>query len=203
MTSLREKQKARRRSEILRAARTLLEKEGFARSSMEEIAAAAEVGVATVYNYFGTKGALLAAVLGPEFDELFERGEQVVAEPPSKPATGVLGLTEIYAEIVKSWEDTDVLAAVIGPGLSAEPLLDTFTSDIESRTIEQIQRLLSAYRDRGAISTRQRVADGARVVFYIFNQHFIECVTRPEGSHRRLVRDIRPHVRFVLDAIST
>ena len=66
-TSLRERQKTRRRADILAAGRALFNRQGFSATSMEAIAEAAEVGIATVYNYFGTKGRLLADILQPDF----------------------------------------------------------------------------------------------------------------------------------------
>ena len=54
MSGLREKQKETRRQAMLTAAAKLFKEQGFAKTSMEEIAAAAELSVATAYNYFKT-----------------------------------------------------------------------------------------------------------------------------------------------------
>jgi AcrR family transcriptional regulator len=52
MAGLRERQKAGRRRDILAAAAKLFRRDGFADTSIEAIAAEAEVAAGTVYNYF-------------------------------------------------------------------------------------------------------------------------------------------------------
>jgi AcrR family transcriptional regulator len=56
---LREKQKKRRFLAILEAARTLMCAKGYEGATLQAVADEAEIGVATVYNYFGTKRSLL------------------------------------------------------------------------------------------------------------------------------------------------
>ena len=51
------------RSRILQAARTLFGQQGFVSPTMEQIAAEAGVGVATIYRHFGDKATLLKAFL--------------------------------------------------------------------------------------------------------------------------------------------
>jgi AcrR family transcriptional regulator len=77
---LRRQQAARTRRQILAAAQSLFEREGYAATSMAEIASAAGVSLKTVYLVFETKAGLLRAVW-----HLLLRGEQgnvPVAEQP-------------------------------------------------------------------------------------------------------------------------
>lgn len=62
----------RQRSEkrILVAARRLFTKEGFEATTVEAIAADAGVGPATIYNRFGTKSAIVAAVIAESVEPL-------------------------------------------------------------------------------------------------------------------------------------
>ncbi len=61
--SRREEAKAERRRQIVRAARELIVERGDAGLSMRELARRAGVSQATPYNLFGTKRAILLAVL--------------------------------------------------------------------------------------------------------------------------------------------
>ena len=103
-TSLRERQKIRRRADILAAGRALFNRQGYSATSMEAIAEVAEVGIATVYNYFGTKGRLLADILRPDFDLLYEQGETLLAQAPEDPGSGVLSLIDVYQRFQGNWE---------------------------------------------------------------------------------------------------
>lgn len=63
MQSRREAAKAERRARIIRAARELIRETGSSGLSMRALAARAGVSLATPYNLFGSKGAVLVAVL--------------------------------------------------------------------------------------------------------------------------------------------
>ncbi|WP_321393572.1 TetR/AcrR family transcriptional regulator [Emcibacter sp.] len=63
MSGLRLKQKEQRRAQIEQAARELFEEKGFDPTRIEEIAQRAMVSPATVYNYYGTKGEVLLALV--------------------------------------------------------------------------------------------------------------------------------------------
>ncbi len=52
MAGLRDQQKQKRRDAIMAASARLFGKQGYAATSMEEIASAAELSVGTLYNYF-------------------------------------------------------------------------------------------------------------------------------------------------------
>lgn len=81
---LREQKAQRTRAAILEAALDLFGEHGFEQTTMDQIAACAEVGVATVYRYFATKeqvlldpvvqsrGALAAKVAARPFEESIE-----------------------------------------------------------------------------------------------------------------------------------
>jgi AcrR family transcriptional regulator len=60
---LREEKKRQVRKDILDAARELIEQRGYDSSTMRDIAGTARVSYQTLYNYFPTKAAILAALL--------------------------------------------------------------------------------------------------------------------------------------------
>ena len=81
MSGLREKQKETRRQAMLAAAARLFKAHGFARTSMEEIAAAAGLSVATAYNYFKTKGEICVAIYKADRDLVQAATDRVIANP--------------------------------------------------------------------------------------------------------------------------
>lgn len=60
---LRSRKKAKRRDEIIAAARTLFETQGIDATTMADIAAAAGISAPTVFNYFGSKDGVLIALI--------------------------------------------------------------------------------------------------------------------------------------------
>lgn len=65
----REESKSRRRDDIVRAARALLRQPGLSAFNMRTLATEAGVSIATPYNLFGSKQAILVAVLDEDFAE--------------------------------------------------------------------------------------------------------------------------------------
>ena len=61
--SLRNRQKSRRRREILDRARELFETDGYDSTTMARIAEAAEVSTPTVFNYFGSKDGVIVELV--------------------------------------------------------------------------------------------------------------------------------------------
>ncbi len=68
--SRRERERAQRRDDILRAAREVFFQRGFHAVTVDDIAVAAEVGKGTVYLYFDTKETILAHLLLEGLDRL-------------------------------------------------------------------------------------------------------------------------------------
>ncbi|MFN8596814.1 MAG: TetR/AcrR family transcriptional regulator [Anaerolineae bacterium] len=68
--SRREREKAQRRDDILRAAKTVFFTRGYHAATVDDVAVAAEVGKGTVYLYFDTKETILAHLLLDGLDAL-------------------------------------------------------------------------------------------------------------------------------------
>ena len=76
MSGLRERQKAIRHDRIIEAATRLFREQGYEAVKMEAIAAAAEVAIGTIYNYYRNKGDLLVAIVSLEVEEVLRRGKR-------------------------------------------------------------------------------------------------------------------------------
>ena len=74
--SRRERKKKETRDRILAAAREMLEDQGFDATTLEQIAEAADVSIATFYNYFPNKDTLLQQIAEVEIEEI----GQIIAE---------------------------------------------------------------------------------------------------------------------------
>jgi TetR/AcrR family fatty acid metabolism transcriptional regulator len=79
----REREQSVRRELILATARRLFESKGFELTTVEEIAAQAELGKGTIYSYFKSKEQIYIAILEQGLDLLKERIEAVMQNPVS------------------------------------------------------------------------------------------------------------------------
>ena len=90
---LRERKKARTRVAIREAAMRLFEEQGYAATTVEQIAEAAEVSPSTFFRYFPAKEDV---ILTDDYDPLLV--EAIRAQPPEKPAVRAVlhGMREVF-----------------------------------------------------------------------------------------------------------
>ena len=63
------------KEDILKASRTLIQKEGWSAINIRSVASACGVSVGSIYNYFGSKTALMGAAVESVWCEIFHRPE--------------------------------------------------------------------------------------------------------------------------------
>jgi AcrR family transcriptional regulator len=98
MAGLRAKHKADRHQRIVESAARLFRAQGYDSVKMEAIAAAADVSIGTIYNYYRNKGDLLVAIVSMEVHEVLAAGERVIADPPRNAEKAVAKLIANYVE---------------------------------------------------------------------------------------------------------
>ena len=79
--SRREREKLRRRREILKAAKWVFSRRGFAGANLDEVAARCELSKGTIYYYFGNKEKLFAAVMEETLEEIVAQAETALGVP--------------------------------------------------------------------------------------------------------------------------
>lgn len=108
------KQEERRRR-VIRAARSLAADGGYDAVQMREVATAAGVALGTIYRYFSSKDALLAAAMAEWTAELQER----LARTPPAGRTPADRLVEVLRRACASMEQQPRLSAALVRALSS------------------------------------------------------------------------------------
>lgn len=81
MTGLRERKKEATAKRILDVASEMFRKGGYEAARIEDIAAKADLSVATFYNYFGSKADILLATVVAETEHVLAAGEACISAP--------------------------------------------------------------------------------------------------------------------------
>lgn len=151
MAGLREKQKERRQRDILDAATRLIEAQGWENTSMEEVAERAEVGVATVYNYFGSKVDLVQAIFARYVDEQIEAGRKVISNCPADVVDGITLLFSAYVDGIAHRFGRKLMQEFFAIGLSRQFSYGKDVMPVKMRIIEQMGELVELYHRQGQI----------------------------------------------------
>ena len=185
---------------MLAAASKLFDLQGYSRTTFEQIAAASNMGVATVYKYFGSKEGVVKALLTPDLERILENGERIIARPPLDPARAVILLLKEYGELGgHHWARRDLLKMAIFPGLGNEGVLASFVVDADTRVKTQIRELLDRLRKVGRIARKLDLQDASSVIFAVFNQHFAAYLTRDDLRYSTMFATLSRHVRLLFD----
>ncbi len=151
MASLRDRQRERRRRDIMDAAAALIGLKGLDETSMEEIAAQAEVSAATVYNYFGSKNELLQALFLRHISQEAEEGEIALRTPPADMAEGMSALLEQYLVGMAHRCSPRLAQEFYALSVSRQFSYGRDTLALKRRFFDQCLRLSAHYKDRGAL----------------------------------------------------
>lgn len=166
MTSTRRQRQAEQtRREILEAARDLFARQGYNRTTVAEIAAAAGVSVQTIYDSVGSKGALVRSL-----NDLIRDASGVppIAEVVDDPAATVDDLLAVPARAVAAILRTngDIIRATFGAA-GAEPELAVIRDEGTRRHRAAARRVVERLAERQVIDEgieRARLADGIAVI---------------------------------------
>ena len=194
----RELQKQQRRLMMLQAAGRLFEKQGYERTTFEEIATAADVGVATVYKYFNSKQGLVVALLEPDLQRILSSAQKVIDRLPADPGRSMVALLSCYGDLGGDhWASRELLQLTVFPGLGNEGLLTEFVRKAESETMRQMAELLNRQKAAGRVRAQLPVADATAVIFALLNQHFGSYLFDPAMSYERMFRQLSRRVQLV------
>jgi AcrR family transcriptional regulator len=132
---------------------------------MEDIAAAADVSVATVYNYFGSKTTVLVAGVEDDAETMLEQGARVLATPGTDPRRAVRKLLGIYLQHLTAWDRRllrEVMGAMFQPGGDE---LASGLAQTDERLIAQLTELLGRFQERSALQPHIAPAEAALLLF--------------------------------------
>lgn len=203
MTGLRARQKADRHKRILEAASELFRSQGYEGAKMEAIAAAAEVSIGTIYNYYQNKGDLLVAIVAMEVNEVLNAGKKVIATPPADVAKAVDRLVINYIEhsLVYLSKEMWRQAMAISTQQPESPFGRTY-SDLDRALTDQTCALIERLQELGHVREDIDSRDIGQMIFNNTNMMFTIFVKDEAMPIAHLRAAIRRQNKFLLEAIA-
>lgn len=207
MTGLRERQKAGRRRDILAAASQLFARQGFADTSVEAIAALAEVGTGTVYNYFSSKGDLLMALVALDGEQVRAKGKRYIASVAGGRAENaneaLYGLLAIYIDhsLVHLTKELWRNAMATALTQADSPFgLGYFEND--RQLAEQVGELVAALQAAGSLRPEIDAAQAGSALFIIVNGLFMQFVAQEKMPKTLLHARLRAQVAIFVSGLA-
>lgn len=185
------------------AAAGLFREAGYGAARMEDIAAAADVSVGTLYNYFKTKGDLLLAIVSMEVEEVLSEGALVLADLPDDPIEALDALIGRYYDhslvyLSKATWRTAMALSIEAPDT---PFSQRYT-DLDRMLTEQVCELIRALQRMGKLRHDVPAKVVGEVVFNNLNQMFIEFVKSENMEVHTLRASVRSQTALIVGAIT-
>jgi len=143
-----------RHTQIMDAARMVLFKHGMSMASIKRIAQAAELGVGTLYSYFGSKEDIFIA-LQKEGLEILSRKIQKTSQDAEDPLTQLRNIAQVY--LVFSEEDKDYFDILnfflSSPGIVFEPGLKRQIDEHANQVLNLLVTAIDSGRQQGVFHT--------------------------------------------------
>ncbi len=203
MTGLRDRKKQEQRKRLIEAAASLFAERGIDSTTMEDIAAATDVSVATVYNYFGSKSALLLAGVADDTDRMVAAGQAVVNDPGADVLAATRRLARIYLDDLTTWDRRllrEVLSTAYERSSGAE--LTAELARMDQRLIEQMMTLLTHYHARDELAEGVEVYEATMLVFSVFVLQLFMFMSLDEFTVKDLYEQVDRQIGLAFAGIS-
>jgi AcrR family transcriptional regulator len=202
MAGLRAKHKADRHRRIVEAAAELFRTLGYDAVKMEAIAAAADVSIGTIYNYYKNKGDLLVAIVSMEVHEVLAAGEQVIAKPPLNAEKAVAKLMTNYIEhsLVYLSKEMWRQAMAITTQQPNSPFGISY-GELDEALAAQTCKLIQKLQSLGLMQVGVDAKAIGEMIFNNTNMMFTVFVKQEEMTVAELLARIRRQNRTLVQAI--
>ncbi|SFC21564.1 TetR/AcrR family transcriptional regulator [Tropicimonas isoalkanivorans] len=201
MTTLRARQKNDRRKRIVAEAKTLFRRDGYDKTTIENIAEAAGVSGVTVHNYYGTKaGVLLAlviendALLIDKLEKSLPRDANDIVELTLHFARGVMD--HAIAHLDKQiWRQ--VIAAVT---VEANSRLSKAYFQLDHQLAYVLVQRLEGMQKAGRLPVDVDVEHLGKALFHLQNARFIQFISSDDRTEDEIETRLRNDLTALLSA---
>jgi AcrR family transcriptional regulator len=195
--ALRDRKKAKQRQALIDAAIGLFRDNSFEKTRIEDIAAVADVSVATVYNYFSTKQQILVEIVKKSTEDGQPAVLAVAQEPPRNPVEAIIALIKADFGDVDHEADKKLW----------RELLASMTRDQENRA--QIEAVRAMFRDnlrqllkllveRGQLKAGTDIDALVDIAYAIYAYHFRQLVCLERMTTALTMKAIRRDLKTLL-----
>ncbi len=198
---VRERKKQKLIHDILLAAGNLFSKKGYAKTTLEEVAEKADIGVGTLYNYFNSKADLFLTVMADELNFAMGNIDEIVRDSKSNSAALTLDFIWKSAKPLlyvdkEKWRE--VMAIAMGSVKTDNILLQRLIN-VDNQFTIQLEKCFNYQKEHAILPGDFPSDQAARGIYSIILAQFIFYIYAPEMTLDLCKAGIEEQVRFVLD----
>jgi AcrR family transcriptional regulator len=195
--SLRARKKRAARAQILAAADTLLQRQGYEQTTMRDIARQAEVSYQTLYNYFPAKGDILFQLLVGRIEDVSGQYAEVLKRLDGDLLEALDELARITCTALTSSDRTlwqTALISLLNQESGASKLLDL----IDAVAHQPLEALLSTARTSGDLTPTVPVAELANTLYDLMDYAVVRLLLDPNADVQPTLQNLSSRFSVVL-----
>jgi AcrR family transcriptional regulator len=192
----------KRREAVLAAADRLFHEGGYEAARIEDIAALSGVSLGTIYNYFGSKGGIMEALIAPVAARMEAKGAAILARPPARLVDAVAALYEAY-RFDDDWKSLKLLQAFDAPSAARDSHLAHVYLEYEGFITAQFRQLLRGFRAGGKLhaelASDSAIDDMALLLYRAMLMHFQSYVAGGGAlTYEMMIVDMHRRMRVMV-----
>ncbi|WP_019875367.1 TetR/AcrR family transcriptional regulator [Sporichthya polymorpha] len=192
----RQRNNAERRARLLAEARALFDAQGIEATTIEQIAAAADLSTRTLYNFFPTKTDLVAALLSDEIQDRLRTGIPSGRSAHRSPVSGVFAVVEAMVEVMGSASKAEQQMVLAGALLAdGDNEARRYVRSIDVFLTDLLRDRLAQHAD--ALRPDLDPDETAGLIFSLLNGLYIGWL-RGEGELTEILPTVRRYLQVLL-----
>ena len=200
--SLRARKKQQARERILSAARQLIAANGYEQTRMRDIAARAELSYQTLYNYFPTKGQILAALLYEQAEDMSSQLEVILNAYAGALLDSLDQLNQLSFQLAASG-DRELWRVVTVELFRANSEFDQVYRLADRLIHDCLQRLLLDARNAGELSAGVSLEQLADTLYDLADVSLLRFILNPTVTEEAALKALSGRIRLVLSPYVT
>lgn len=201
MAGLREIKKENRKSRIFSAALQLFEEVGYERTTMEKIAAGAQLGVGTLYNYFPSKLDILFSIIqSGTGNYVAEMDESLLHCNTLRDS--VKALLTIYLKSFSTYSK-NVWSELFRESMFRQSALASSIDEIDKPFIERLKTLFGLFQKRGELKSNIDCETAASLLYALLSYHIIRFVANRAMTEKEFTEQLMKEAFLVIENISS
>ncbi|AUB58528.1 MULTISPECIES: TetR/AcrR family transcriptional regulator [Methanobacterium] len=169
MSGLRERKKKASEEKITSSASEIFLKKGYHDTTMEEIAAKADMGVGTLYNYFKSKAEIFISIMVKESLINETDDEELDFTIEKDPATIIIDYMLRYTAYIESFDKKlwiELFAAILG-NANQDNMVFAGLVNMDFLLIQKLEHLLNSLKEKGKLPQSFKSNEAAYTIYSI------------------------------------
>ena len=201
--SLREQKKQKAQDNILQNAGNLFLAKGYARTTLEEIAARAEIGVGTLYNYYDSKAEVFLAIMADKLDFTVEEFDGLIGDAETDVVDLILKFIREASKpflLISNEMWQELISAALGVTKPENVLLQKLIQ-VDNQFMSQLEKCFDYLINRGALASNYPAKQAAGVIYSIILSQFLFYIYDKGMTGEQFISSTEEQIMFVLQNI--